>query len=139
MNRKLLLIFILLLSLYAFKKEQSFKIYGCIEAPGRNGNIYLKLVTKDQFSGNKGAIDSILIEPGSNFKNMEYCFEKIPEGLYAIIGYQDVNKNLILDMGMFKPKEPWCMSWQKKHFGPPFFKQCCFTLNANKRIDLKME
>ena len=79
------------------------------------GDVYIYLAdeetAKTPLTGNK----VIIIKDDStnrDFRKVEFQFENVEEGVYAIRCYQDVNGNEKLDRGLFGPKEPWWLSYQ---------------------------
>ena len=65
-------------------------------------------------------------------------FEGMLEGKYAIVLYQDLNDNKILDMNGQMPVEPFGFSNVTMLMGPPNFLQCAFDLTENKNIEISL-
>jgi uncharacterized protein (DUF2141 family) len=65
-------------------------------------------------------------------------FDGIVEGKYAIVLYQDLNDNKILDMNGQMPAEPFGFSNVKMLMGPPNFLQCAFDLTGNRTMDINL-
>ena len=83
--------------------------------------------------------DSILI---SGKAPIQYRFENLPAGQYAISLFQDLNQNQILDKRSFLPipKEPFGFSNNPPlKFGPPKFSDCLFDLTqANQELTIRL-
>ena len=62
--------------------------------------------------------------------SMQFIYENLPDGDYAIAVFQDLNQNEELDTRKFGiPAEPFAFSKDAlKKFGPPHFKQAKFSL-----------
>lgn len=62
----------------------------------------------------------------------------IPEGIYAVAIYQDLNDNKILDKGIFNiPKEPYGLSNNfRPHFSAPHFDDCKFKVAQQTTITI---
>lgn len=62
----------------------------------------------------------------------------LPDGIYAVSIFHDVNGNKILDTNfMGIPKEPVAFSKAKmKTFGPPDFEECAFEVNGDVEINI---
>lgn len=61
---------------------------------------------------------------------VEYTFEKVPYGEYAVAVFQDDNENMDLDLGkMFIPKEKYGFSNNiRGKYGPPSYNKVKFEL-----------
>ena len=71
--------------------------------------------------------------------SMDFSTE-IPDGIYAVMIYQDINENGELDrriIGM--PKEPYGLSNNfTPHFGPPKFDDCKFQLGQQAILTIRL-
>lgn len=65
--------------------------------------------------------------------NMNFDIGDLEPGEYAVMLFQDIDKNEELDSNLFGlPKEPWGASLQGSQiFGPPKWDDVKFTLDAN--------
>ena len=65
----------------------------------------------------------------------EYIIEDVPDGVYAIAIYHDINQNEKLDTNFFGiPKEPYGFSNNPKTLTRPSFDEVKFTLDKTTRI-----
>lgn len=73
--------------------------------------------------------------------SVQYTFENLPKGIYAVGIYHDKNMNSILDKGLFGiPKEGYAFSNNVfGAFGPPRFKVTSFVLESNKIINIELK
>lgn len=74
----------------------------------------------------------------ANKGTTEVTIEDLPKGMYAVAVFHDKNGNGELDTNWLGiPKEDVGFSKAKmKMFGPPSFKECCFELNSDTRIQV---
>jgi len=72
-------------------------------------------------------------------KTQDFSFE-IPKGVYAVMIYQDMNENKVLDRRMIGiPKEPYGLSNNfTPRFGPPKFDDCKFELLQQTTLTIKL-
>jgi len=63
---------------------------------------------------------------------MVFTYSSLPDGEYAIVVFQDMNENGVLDSGKFGiPKEPFAFSnAAMRRFGPPYFSQAKFLISG---------
>jgi uncharacterized protein (DUF2141 family) len=63
---------------------------------------------------------------------MTFYFKALSDGEYALVVFQDMNDNGILDAGKFGiPKEPFAFSKAAmRKFGPPYFSQAKFSISG---------
>ncbi|MEK6152626.1 DUF2141 domain-containing protein [Flavobacteriaceae bacterium 3-367] len=68
----------------------------------------------------------------------EVTIKDLPNGMYAVAVFHDKNGNGQLDTNWLGiPKEDVGFSKAKmKMFGPPSFKECCFELNSDTKIQV---
>ena len=69
--------------------------------------------------------------------DMQFSFD-LPQGIYAVAAYQDLNDNRTLDKGWFSiPKEPYGLSNNyRPKFSAPTFNDCKFTLTQNMSLEI---
>ena len=119
----------------------SFVIGGTILVD-TEGTLFVHLVDEAQFGIPFTGIQEIQIEVDSAVVEsgvVDYRFLDVPTGRYGIRVYIDTNGNGELDRGLFGPKEPWGMSWQKeKLFRIPSFRDVAFVLNDDL-VDLTID
>ena len=136
---RLLLGTVLFLSQPLFAQSDTFTIKGVIKFK-ESGTIRLSLINESQFNQTTRFVDKFKKKPTEEEIANGQCtftFKNIPRGVYGINGYQELNENGKLDMGLFGPKEPWGMSFiEKRPFGPPKFKQMCFLLENDTLITI---
>jgi uncharacterized protein (DUF2141 family) len=67
----------------------------------------------------------------ANNSSMEFSFN-VPQGMYAVAVYQDLNDNKKLDAGMFHiPKEPYGFSNNyRPQFSAPHYKDCLIKVTG---------
>lgn len=72
-------------------------------------------------------------------ERMDFTFE-IPDGIYAVMIYQDLNENKELDRRMIGiPKEPYGLSNNfTPRFGPPKFDDCKFEFLQQTTLTIKL-
>jgi uncharacterized protein (DUF2141 family) len=72
--------------------------------------------------------------------NTKVVFNNVPNGIYSIAIFHDLNDNGDLDTNWIGiPKEPIGVSGTgKSRFGPPKFKDCQFELNKDREIEIKL-
>ena len=69
----------------------------------------------------------------------QVIFKDLPEGIYAIALFHDVNDNAQLDKNWLGiPKEKVAFSKAKmRAFGPPPFEDCSFEVKENTALDIQ--
>ena len=66
-------------------------------------------------------------------------FRNVPEGIYAIAIYHDVNLNGTLDVNEKGiPREGYGFSAKSKFIGRPKYEQAAFELSRNDTVEIKM-
>ena len=135
--------FLMLITSIVFAQSNGFTISG--EVLIHNvGDVYIYLTdeetAKTPMTGNK----VIIFEDDSNnrdFRKVQFQFEDVEEGVYAIRCYQDVNGNKKMDKGLFGPTEPWWLSYQgERPSRIPEFKHIAFKIDSDIqgiKIDLE--
>ena len=135
--------FLMLITSIVFAQSSEFTISGEVLIYDA-GDIYIYLAdeetVKTPMTGNKVIIfkdDST----NRDFRKVQFQFENVEEGRYAIRCYQDVNGNNKMDRGLFGPTEPWWLSWQEER--PPRipkFKNIAFKVDSNiQDIQINLE
>lgn len=94
---------------------ETFRLSGRILGPSGKSVIYVALWQADNFL--KRPVQQFRIEPGAE---LVFHFD-VPPGRWAVSAFEDRNGNGILDMGLFRPKEPsgfWrpFTGWHKPRF-----------------------
>jgi uncharacterized protein (DUF2141 family) len=135
--KKIIVVFILLLGLLqipGLAQERGFTVKGEISFP-KKGAIMISLLTKEEFENNKGSRFQSIIEVGPEDLKKEktsFSFTNVPEGMYGIRCFQDLNGNKILDKGDFGPVEPWGMYRPSKPaFRAPTFEEIAFKVDKD--------
>ncbi|MBN2402132.1 MAG: DUF2141 domain-containing protein [Spirochaetes bacterium] len=127
-----------------FAGSVNYTVSGKIDNIKNNAPVYILLTDEETSKMPFAGIRKIIIDPDDKaLKNgyVEFIFKNIPQGVYGIRCFQDINGNSKLDKGLFGPKEPWGLSWNmNKTSGWPSFENYSFLLNEdipNLTITLK--
>lgn len=124
-----------------FAQQATFQISGEIAFP-KTGNLYVQLITKEEFDSNKDAGFGIIVVAGAEDIKMgrsPFSFTGVPKGTYGIRCFQDVNGTGKMEKGMFGPKEPWgTYRPARPTFRAPRFDEIAFDVNRNIN-DIKIE
>ncbi len=114
-------------------------------------------VAIENIRGNEGKVYVALYEAGSEFpkdkhyvkrqfKNarrgeINFIFDQIPTGEYAIAVFHDLNDNVKLDTNLFGiPKEPYGFSNNfRPRLAPPKFSDCAVSINKDVNIRIKIK
>jgi uncharacterized protein (DUF2141 family) len=123
-----------LLSLYAFVVPLDQKITLKITNIEKAGKIYVSFCTDaKQWSAN-GQYRFQFENPAKGTN--QYAIPALPEGVYAIAIFQDLNGNGRLDNNMFGvPKEPFAFSNNvKPKLSAPSFSDCAFELKGSNPV-----
>lgn len=136
-------LFLMLLSYNIHAENETFSISGKVFFSYQKP-IYIFLVDEETSKKPFVGIDTLIIIPNSKDITNGYItfkFTNIKKGEYGIRCFQDINGNKKLDRGLFGPKEPWGLSWNKyKTFWWPSFKDFCFILTSDKKyINIKLK
>ncbi len=129
-----LVLFIVLLSSSLLAQSEGFIVAGEISFK-KTGDIYIMLLSEKEFNEEKESVfkvrislDQDEIQKGKVF----FKFKNVPEGIYVIKCFQDVNGNKKLDFGRFGPKEPWGGYLPKRPlFRAPKFQEISFTVGQD--------
>jgi uncharacterized protein (DUF2141 family) len=103
----------------------------------REGKIYASISNDMESFPQSGGIKTSIAEVTKEGE-VTLKFEGMLEGKYAIVLYQDLNDNKILDMNGQMPSEPFGFSNLTMLMGPPNFLQCAFDLNENKAMNINL-
>lgn len=134
MSTRILIVALFLFLSYEGISQETYRIFGEIHSPTRNGIIYIYLIDYECFNIPSYGIDTVVIDVNSDKAN--YTFTSVNKGVYGIRCFQDLNGNMKLDKGLFGPTEPWALTWKGKKRFPPKFEDISFELRTNKRVDL---
>ena len=80
------------------------------------GPVHVRLITEKEFMKQDEYVESLIFNTEKpEISEVEFSFENIPVGVYAIIAFQDKNNNGRLDhiLGLY-PSEPFGFSWKAK-------------------------
>jgi uncharacterized protein (DUF2141 family) len=119
-----------------FAQFENFTIEGTIsfEEPG---DIYIFLVTEQGFKTPLTGLQKVILKIGPDEiqkRKLSFEFKDVRRGTYGIRCFQDVNGNGKLDKGLFGPKEPWGMSWQRQRPSKwPIFGHIAFEVTSDIR------
>jgi uncharacterized protein (DUF2141 family) len=132
------LLFVFLITLPGFLLAQNgYKISGTVSIQKTNGDVFVSLVDEESNNEPLKGIKKAVLKPNS--KTLSFKFENIPPGVYALKCFQDTNGNEKLDMGMFGPKEPWYLSWQKDKRFPPRWEDYSFELKKDMSFKIELK
>jgi uncharacterized protein (DUF2141 family) len=117
------------------------------------GTENLKITVNDIKVG-KGSIVISVYDSAKNFfkkpvatqtvkadaQSLNFSFD-LPEGIYAVAAYQDINENHQLDKGMFHiPKEPYGLSNNfRAKFSAPTFDDCKFKFDKQTTLTITLK
>lgn len=128
--KKIGLLTMLVVAWYSSQAQQSSEVKVKIENIKHfEGSIKIALynqedhfLSKEIASDGKSIVDS----------NLEFTFDGLPGGTYAISVFHDENDNGKLDTNLIGiPKEPYAFSNNAKGmFGPPSFEDCKFVVES---------
>ena len=113
----------------------------------------LKVTVKDIHTGKGNIVVSVYDSAKNFFKKpvasqtvkadsttLNFSFD-LPEGIYAVAVYQDINENNKLDKGWFNiPKEPYGLSNNfRPKFSAPTFDDCKFKITQQTIITITLK
>ena len=133
--KKIIIMILIITGVFLYATENTFSISGEIEFR-KKGTIYIALVSEEyERTENPVPEYSLVINEDvldMKAKKISFIFTDIPEGVYGIRIFQDLNNNAMLDSGAFGPKEPWGMS-NNIHpaFRGPTFDEIKFDVFSN--------
>lgn len=113
--------------------EKYFKVNGNVNYKIKKGIIYIKMFSEEEFE-KKEDPKFVRVIKLDNDKSQKISFEftDVPEGIYAIRCFQDLNGNRKIDMGLFGPKEPYGFYRIKGDIHkPPEFNDLSFIIDKN--------
>lgn len=128
----------LILTFGLLAQEETYTLGGRINVYNPKGRIYVFLCDKESFEIPLSGIDTIDFWVDYNKTEVEYEFNNLPAGRYAIRCYQDVNGNHKLDKWLFGPLEPWGFSYTEDMKFPPTFDDVSFDLLYNMRMNITL-
>lgn len=135
------IMFLALVQIPGLAQERGFEVRGEIIF-AKKGAIYIQLVTKEEFEGNKKSQFALIIEVGpEDLKKgkTSFSFMNVPKGTYGIKCFQDLNGNKTMDKGIFGPKEPWGMYRPSRPaFRGPTFEEIAFKVDKDI-TDIELE
>ena len=115
-------------------QQAVFKVSGEIAFP-KTGDLYIQLVTKEEFESDKDAGFGIIVAVGPEDIRKGralFSFEGVPKGTYGIRCFQDVNGAGKMEKGMFGPKQPWgTYRPARPAFRAPHFDEVAFEVDKN--------
>jgi uncharacterized protein (DUF2141 family) len=131
-----LVVLLLVLSTFA-AASQSYVVSGTIRGIDAEGTLFVALFDEAGWDAapdmDEGYVQGLSYDL-AGAEVLEYRFEDVPPGRYAIRAFVDANGNQDLDMGMLGPREPWGV-FEKSGpiLGPPKFDNLSFEVAADIR------
>jgi uncharacterized protein (DUF2141 family) len=117
---KFVFFLIMLLPLSGFSQDETYTITGRVNVFAREGGVHVFLATNETFNNNRfPGIDTLVFPVNTNKTSIEYTFEKVPPGKYALSCYQDLTGNNKFDKFLLLPFEPWAFTFPNKVRVPP--------------------
>ena len=110
------------------------------------------LVTVENVESNKGDVSVALCDKGLSKDGcpfgtgrtaatgtMEFVFENIPPGNYAVVAFHDLNSNREFDQILGVPREPYALSKDAANKMIPTFKDAALAIGEGEtRVTIKM-
>ncbi len=117
---------------YADDTDTTFTISGLITNYKPGKHIYLALyASPEDFNtqkfSNKAWFKKDQLPPDS----IRYTFTGVKQGYYIIAGYQDINEDGELNIGIFGPTEPFRIYKPRYGIFRPKFSKCKFFVNCD--------
>ncbi|TAI49238.1 DUF2141 domain-containing protein [Flagellimonas allohymeniacidonis] len=135
MKSTVLTFVLLVTSLFGFAQEEKGITINVVidNVASDEGKVLVSLHTADTFMRGGGIQDlESTIENGK----VEFTFEDVPAGTYAIMALHDVNENYRMDYEADgRPKESYGMSGNEMIMGPPNFADAKFEVE-NENLEL---
>ena len=117
------------------------------------GPVQKVLVTVDNIESNKGDVSVALCDKSLSKDGcphgtgraaaagtMEFAFENIPPGNYAVVAFHDVNGNREFDQTLGIPREPYALSKDAASKMVPTFKDAALAIGEGEtRVTIKMQ
>ncbi len=111
---------------------QSFTVSGTITnfQPGKT--MYFALYTSQENLDNRNFYRKVIFE-GHKLQgdSVHFAFTDVVPGEYIIAGYQDINGDGKMNMGLFGPKEPYRIHEPNYGLFGPKFNKCKFRVSGN--------
>lgn len=108
----------------------------------KTGDLYVQLITKEEFDSGKDAGFGIIVVVGPEDirkGRAPFSFTGVPKNTYGIRCFQDMNGTGKMEKGMFGPKEPWgTYRPARPIFRSPRFDEISFEVNRDIK-DIKIE
>ncbi len=102
----------------------------------KTGNIYVKLVSKEDFEAERDGPHTFVATVGPEEirkGRVAFVFRDIPAGTYGLCAFQDVDGTGKLETGLFGPKEPWGnYRPSRPSLRAPRFDEISFEVNGDK-------
>lgn len=137
--KKYLLLMMIMLPFSVFSQNETYSITGRVNVFGRKGDVHIFLVNEDTFKENPwSGIDTLVFPVNMNKTSIEYKFNNVPPGTYALSCFQDVNGNKKFDKFLSLPFEPWAFSFSNEVRFPPGFGDISFEIMYDYRINMQM-
>lgn len=138
MGKLIIIILLAVSSLYASAQNNlTIVVKGMDET---KGNMSIGLYNSDEYFPEVGKAFKDVSQQieGTDFT---YLFKDVPDGIYAVAIFQDLNKNVKQDKNFIGiPSEPYGFSNDAKAtFGPPDFDKASFTINSDKTITITLK
>jgi len=116
------------------------------------GPVQTVLVTVENVESNKGDVSVALCDKGLSKDGcpfgtgrtaatgtMEFVFENIPPGNYAVVAFHDLNSNREFDQILGVPREPYALSKDAANKMIPTFKDAALAIGEGEtRVTIKM-
>ena len=116
------------------------------------GRVQTVLVTVENVESSKGDVSVALCDKGLSKDGcpfgtgrtaatgtMEFVFENIPPGNYAVVAFHDLNSNREFDQILGVPREPYALSKDAANKMIPTFKDAALAIGEGEtRVTIKM-
>ena len=133
-----LLIFFLLMTQNIVKGQNpEYIICGSVTIPKTEGSVYLFLVDSATFKIPMTGRDTNVLE--ANAKTINFKFNPVKKGKYALRCFQDLNENGKLDKGPWGSREPYGFSGKNKGSFPFNFETISFELTKDTTIVIQLK
>ena len=137
MNKILIIIFIVAINSIVLSQSAKIKVK-VVNLNDRKGNVSIGLFNNGEGFPKKDS-GKIGVEIPIVKSEVEFTFENLTNGTYAVAVYHDENKNGKLDRSFLGwPIEDYVFSnYAEGNFGPPSFENACFELKDFLEIILE--
>ena len=136
--KPILILFLSILFSQGYTQERSYSVSGRVNVFSRTGDVYVFLATDSTFHQPFSGIDTLVFPVNRNKSSVEYSFENVQPGRYALSCFQDRNGNGTFDHFLIFPLEPWAFTYFTEVRYPPKFEEISFMVADDYRIDMKM-